>query len=167
MNFIQDYFKPEKYEALLFLLIGIALIVFSIYSIIKFSDAFYKGIAIPFVLIALVEIIVGGTVFLRTDKQIKELTNLHQENPKAFAEQELARIIPVNKNFIIYRNVELAFILIGLIIFFFLREKDFWYGIGVGMFIQGALMLSLDMFAERRGHIYQQQVQSIANQYSN
>ncbi len=166
MGFIQDYFKPEKYEALLFLLIGIALIAFSVYAIVKFGDSFYKGLAIPFILIALVQMVVGGTVFFRTDKQINQLGTLYQENPKAFADQELARIIPVNKNFVIYRNVELAFIVIGLGLFFFLRGKDFWYGIGVGMFIQGAVMLSLDMFAERRGHVYQKQLEVIANEYS-
>jgi hypothetical protein len=167
MSFIQNYFKPEKYEALLFLIIGIALITFSIYAIIKFGDGFYKGFAIPVILIALVQIVVGGTVFFRTDEQVKQLEILYQENPKAFADKELARIIPVNKNFVIYRNVELAFIVVGLTLFFFLRNNDFWYGIGVGMFIQGALMLSLDMFAERRGNIYQKQVQAIANEHSN
>ncbi len=166
MNFIQDYFKPEKYEAALFLLIGIALITFSVYVLMKFGDSFYKGLAIPFILVALVQIVVGASVFFRTDQQMSQLETLYKENPKAFAEQELTRIVPVNKNFVIYRNVELIFILIGLIIFFFLRDKDFWYGVGVGMFIQGAVMLSLDMFAERRGHIYQTQIQAIANEHS-
>jgi hypothetical protein len=166
MGFIQDYFKPEKYEALLFLLIGIALIAFSVYAIMKFGDSFYKGLAIPFILIALVQIVVGGSVFFRTDKQIDQLEILYKENPKVFADQELARIIPVNKNFIVYRNVELAFIVIGLGMFFFLRGKDFWYGVGVGMFIQGAVMLSLDMFAERRGHIYQKQLTNISNEFN-
>jgi hypothetical protein len=166
MGFIQDYFKPEKYEALLFLLFGVALIAFSIYAVMKFGDSFYKGLAIPLVLIALVQITVGGSVFFRTDKQIATLEILYKEQPKAFADQELSRIIPVNKNFIIYRNVELAFIVIGLGLFFFLRRSDFWYGIGVGMFIQGALMLSLDMFAERRGNIYQKQLTNISNEFN-
>jgi hypothetical protein len=167
MGFIPDYFKPEKYEALLFILISAALIAFSSYAILKFGDSFYEGLAIPFILIALVQIVIGSTVFFRTDKQISTLKTLYKEHPKTFDEQELSRIIPVNKNFIIYRNIELAFVVIGLGLFFILREKDFWYGIGVGMFIQGAVMLSLDMFAERRGHIYQNQLKAIASEHSN
>jgi hypothetical protein len=89
----------------------------------KFGDSFYKGLAIPFILIALVQIVVGGSVFFRTDKQIATLETLYKEQPKTFVDQELARIIPVNKNFIIYRNVELAFIFIGLGLFFFLTQN--------------------------------------------
>jgi hypothetical protein len=29
-----------------------------------------------------------------------------------------------------------------------------WRGIGLGLFIQASIVLSLDFFAERRGHIY-------------
>jgi hypothetical protein len=30
----------------------------------------------------------------------------------------------------------------------------FWRGIGLGLFIQSSIVLCLDFFAERRGHIY-------------
>jgi len=33
-------------------------------------------------------------------------------------------------------------------------NDTFWRGIGLGLFIQASIVLSLDFFAERRGHIY-------------
>ena len=33
-------------------------------------------------------------------------------------------------------------------------DKSFWYGLGLTLAIQAAIMLSLDFFAEKRGHIY-------------
>ena len=35
-----------------------------------------------------------------------------------------------------------------------IKENEFIKGIGIGLFIQAALMLSLDFFAEKRGHEY-------------
>jgi hypothetical protein len=36
----------------------------------------------------------------------------------------------------------------------FLTTKEFWLGVGVGMLLQGAFMLTADVFAERRGTEY-------------
>lgn len=60
----------------------------------------------------------------------------------------------VMKNFVIYRYVEIIVIILGLILFFYFPIHTFWRGIGIGLFIQVSLMLSLDYFAEKRGAKY-------------
>jgi hypothetical protein len=58
----------------------------------------------------------------------------------------------VMKNFLIYRYVEIALLLVGVLLLF--TTKGFWQGVGIGLFIQASLMLSLDYFAEQRGKVY-------------
>ena len=58
------------------------------------------------------------------------------------------------KNFIAYRYIEIALIIVGLTIFFLLPNHAFWKGLGLGLLIQAALMLLLDFFAESRGSEY-------------
>jgi hypothetical protein len=60
----------------------------------------------------------------------------------------------VMKNFSLYKKVEVAFVVIGLLFIFLAPSKEFWLEIGTGMLLQGALMLTADIFEERRGTTY-------------
>jgi hypothetical protein len=162
MDFIKTYFQAEKSESLLFMLIGVLTITFSVYAIFKWGAPFYKGFAIPVVLIGLIQMVVGSTVYFRTDQQQQALHTLYKQNKPVFAQQETARMNKVMANFIIYKKIEIAFVLIGLLLMVFSPGKEFWMGLGVGMFMQGAIMLTCDIFAERRGHIYQNVISSEA-----
>jgi hypothetical protein len=154
MDFIKTYFTAEKNESLLFILMGVAAIAFSAYALVKWSELFYKGLAIPLILIGIVQIVVGGSVYFRTDKQIADLEKLYQANTTDFKTQEAPRMNTVMKNFSLYKKVEVAFVVIGLLLILFASAKEFWLGVGVGMLLQGAVMLTLDIFAERRGTVY-------------
>lgn len=158
MEFIKTYFTAEKSESLIFMAIGIITISFSAYVLFKWSDSFYKGFAIPVILIGLIQLVVGNTVYFRTDKQIQDLEALYQRDKVAFAEAERPRMETVMKNFTLYKKVEVAFVVIGLILIFLSSTKEFWLGVGVGMLLQGALMLTADIFAERRGTSYRHEI---------
>lgn len=158
MEFIKTYFTAEKSESLIFMAIGIITISFSAYVLFKWSDSFYKGFAIPVILIGLVQLVVGSTVYFRTDKQAQNLEALYQKDKVTFAKAEIPRMETVMKNFSLYKKVEVAFIVIGLLLIFLAPSKEFWLGIGVGMLLQGALMLTADIFAERRGTTYQHEI---------
>lgn len=63
----------------------------------------------------------------------------------------------VMKNFVRYRYTEIALALIGFILFIYFRtnaDKQFWAGLGIGLFCMALLALGADYFAEKRGHIY-------------
>jgi hypothetical protein len=68
--------------------------------------------------------------------------------------EEIPRMETVMKNFLIYRYVELVLMIAGLILMFTFKENEFVKGVGIGLFIQAGLMLTLDFFAEKRGHEY-------------
>lgn len=159
MDFIKTYFSAEKNESLIFIVFGILTIGFSVYALLKWGDSFYKGFAIPVILIGIIQMVVGGTVYFRSDKQMADLAKLYQQDKVAFARLENPRMDTVMKNFSVYKKVEVAFVVIGLLLIFLAPTKEFWLGIGVGMLLQGALMLTADIFAERRGHDYIQMIQ--------
>ncbi len=58
------------------------------------------------------------------------------------------------KNFVLYRYIEIALLVIGLIFYFFFEHQSLLNGLGIGLVIQSALMLFLDYFAEKRGFEY-------------
>jgi hypothetical protein len=61
--------------------------------------------AIPLLLIGMIQVTVGSTVYARTDRQIQELHAVHQTNPIQFVASETARMTIVNRNFKIYKLV--------------------------------------------------------------
>jgi hypothetical protein len=159
-GFIYKYFIAEKQESLWFLIIGIVAILLAVicWFFIKTNPSLFKGAAIPLLAIGLIQSVVGYTVYARTDKQKAEVAyNTGMEPVSYVKQQELPRMRTVMKNFVIYRWVEIAFIITGLLLIFLFRsnpDRAFWYGFGVALAIQAALMLGADYFAEKRGEVY-------------
>jgi len=160
MEFIKTYFSAEKSESLIFMAMGIMLIGFSTYALVKWGETFYKGFAIPVIFIGVIQLVVGGTVFFKTYKQLVALEALYQKSKTDFVSTETDRMNKVMDNFSIYKKIEIAFVIAGLLLIILAPSKEFWLGLGVGMLLQGALMLTADVFAERRGESYQTAISS-------
>jgi hypothetical protein len=168
-NFIYKYFIAEKQESLLFLIVGIMAIVLAVvfWFFIKSNPNFFKGAAIPLLAIGLIQIIVGYSVYSRTDKQKANIAYNIGMEPVAYVKQtEQPRMKIVMKNFIIYRWIEIAFIITGIILIFLYRsnpDKSVWYGFGIALTIQAIIMLGADYFAEKRGEIYAAELEKIVS----
>ncbi len=166
-SFIYKYFTGEKQESLLFLIIGItAVLLAAVFGFfIKSNPSFFKGAAISLLAIGLVQMVVGYSVYTRTDKQKATIAYNIGIDPVSFVKQtEMPRMKTVMKNFAIYRWVEIAFIITGLVLFFVFRTnpgKTFWYGLGLALTIQAAIMLGVDYFAESRGEVYVNELHKI------
>jgi hypothetical protein len=154
MNPIIKYFYGEKAESYIFILIGFASLLISLYFIFGLKNSFWKGLAIPFIFVAFLEIIVGYTIVTRSPKDLKRVEMLKDSNPKSIKTQEIPRMEKVMSNFVIYRYVEIALIVLGLFFMYSSMNDTFWRGIGLGLFVKASIVLILDFFAERRGHIY-------------
>ena len=166
-SFIYKYFIAEKQESLLFLIVGIVAILLAVvfWFFIKSNPSFFKGAAIPLLAIGLIQVVVGYSVYSRTDKQKADIAyNIGMEPVNYVKQTEQPRMKKVMQNFVIYRWVEIAFIITGLILIFLFRTntyKSFWYGFSVALAIQAAIMLSADYFAEQRGKVYSEELQKI------
>jgi hypothetical protein len=160
MNNMSDYFVAEKQESVIFVVVGLLAIGFSLW--LWMNGHRLKSMAYPLVVIGLMQIVVGGTVYLRTDSQVSTLSAQLQVNPAALKAEETARMETVMKNFSIYKSIEMLLLIMGGVMIAFLQRHDMAAGIGVGLVLQAALTLTLDLFAEVRGADYLSVVQSIA-----
>ncbi len=163
---IEKYFIAEKQESLVFIGIAIAAFIAAIVFVFFLKTSFYKGAAIPLVLIGLLMGVVGYTVYSRSDKQRTDMVYAYDMNPDKLKKEELPRMKTVMKNFVIYRYVEIVLVIAGLGMFYYFSNnptKDFWKGLGAGLFIMSILALSADYFAERRGHVYTNGLESFVS----
>jgi hypothetical protein len=110
--------------------------------------------------VGLIQLVVGGTVWWRTEEQKAQLRSLILSEPGRYVSEESERMRQVNSNFVIYRWTELSLLGAGVAAAGTgaALDKDFVTGLGVGLAFQSAVMLTLDYFAEERGHEYASQV---------
>ncbi len=163
---IEKYFNGEKQESLLFMLIGIAGIIAAIVFLFFLKSNFYKGVAVPLILIGLMLGVVGFAVYKRSDEQRIRNVYAYTANPYELKAKELPRMEKVMKNFALYRWTEIAFLVIGILMFYYFRrnaDKQFWAGLAAGLIIMSVLALFADYFAEKRGKIYIEGIKSFVN----
>jgi hypothetical protein len=154
MNSIEKYFNGEKAESYVFIVIGLVALLIAFYFVFTLKTSFWRGVAIPFILVAMLEFIIGYTIVKRSPKDIYRVESFIKVQPSKITLDEIPRMEKVMKNFVIFRYVEICLILLGIILMYSSLNDTLWRGIGLGLFMQASIVLSLDFFAERRGHIY-------------
>jgi hypothetical protein len=156
-TYISKYFKAESAESLLFILVGLAAIGLSLYLWMRIQQPFYSGMAWPLVSIAMIQLVVGTTVYLRSPKDIARVESIVAIAPDKIRTEEIPRMEVVMKNFELYKYLEIGLIISGIGLYF-LVAAAFWKGVGAGLAIQSAFMLVLDFFAMSRGREYLEQL---------
>jgi hypothetical protein len=154
MNPVVKYFNGEKAESYIFILIGVIALAMALYFIFVLKSSFWKGVAAPFIIVALLEFAVGYTIVTRSIIDTARVETFILKEPQSIKTFEIPRMEKVMSNFVIFRYVEIALIILGIALMYSSLNDTFWRGIGLGLFIQASIVLSLDFFAERRGHIY-------------
>ncbi len=160
LNALNNYFVAEKQESVIFIVVGLLAIGFSVW--LWMNGHRLKSMAYPLVVIAMMQIVVGSTIYLRTDSQVSTLSTQLQVNPAALKADETARMETVMKKFSIYKAIEMLLLIMGVAMIAFFQRHDVAAGIGVGMVLQAAFTLTLDIFAETRGADYLCVVQRMA-----
>ena len=160
INNMNSYFVAEKQESVIFMAVGLLAIGLSVW--LWMNGHRLKSMAYPLVVIGLMQMVVGGTVYLRTDSQVSTLIAQLQVNPAAAKAAETTRMQTVMNNFSIYKSIEMLLLIIGVGVIAFVQRHDMAAGIGVGLVLQAAFTLTLDLFAEARGADYLSAVQGIA-----
>jgi hypothetical protein len=158
---LDAYFAAEKAESLLFLLAAAIALAFSAFALWRLRDSLFKGLAIPLLLVGLIQLVVGASIFARTEAQLAELKAQYRVAPSTFKAQELSRMTGVSRSFGVYKGIEIAFVVVGLALALTRRAGRFWRGFGLGMLVQGALMLPADLLAEHRAAGYIRAIEAL------
>lgn len=117
------------------------------------GDPTLRAMAVPLLAFGLVEWILAIGLWARTPGQVRGLGDQLAQDPRAFHQKEGARMRRVNANFVLYRLVELAIFFGGAT----LAGLGWTYnlsgavGVGLGLSVEAAVFLLLDLFAHRRG----------------
>ena len=168
-TFIYKYFLAEKQAAVWILIVGVIAVILSLifWFFIKNNPSFFKGAAIPLMVLGLLQMVVGYSVYSRTDKQKADIAYKIGMEPVSFVKStELPRMQKVMKRFEILKWAEIVLFITALVLIFLFRSnpaKAFWFGFGVTLAIQITILFSLDFFAEKRGAIYTNELQKIVS----
>jgi hypothetical protein len=154
MEFVRTYFNAEKAESFLFILAGGIALLASLYFLISVKKSFYTGFAFPLLFMGIIQLAVGTIIYSRSESDKERVLNYMALEPERINSEEIPRMAMVMKTFVYYRYIELAFILTGILLMFFISTSDLVKGVGMGLFIQASIMLTADYFAERRGEEY-------------
>jgi len=160
---IERYFIAEKQESLLFLIVGIVAIILAILSYFYGRTPFFKGAAMPLIIVGLIQGVVGYTVYARSDEDRKRNVYAYDMNPTELKGTELPRMQKVNQNFVVYRWVELGLAIVSVFLLLYFRGREnglFWYGFGMALAVQALFMLGADYFAEKRATEYTAGIES-------
>ncbi|MCB9251338.1 MAG: hypothetical protein H6605_02665 [Flavobacteriales bacterium] len=154
MSRVHWYFSGERNESLLFIIIGLVTMVMSFYFWLFVNQKFYNGIGWPLLLVSIIQLTVGISIFLRSPYDERRVEGFLKNSHKSIRNLEIPRMEKVMKSFVIYRYVEMTLIVLGLILFLYTQKAGFWRGVSLGLIIQAGLMLIADQFAENRGKLY-------------
>lgn len=152
MKEIAHYFTGEKQESLLFIAVGLLAIAVAVW--LWMQGHRLRFMAVPLIAVAVLQVVVGSTVYLRTDAQVQSLSAQAQSTPAVFRQDEISRMQIVMKNFQIYKTIEMLLLVLGVGLIAFLQRYDVAAGVGAGLVLQAGFTLALDMFAEARGQDY-------------
>lgn len=151
---IISYFGAERLESFVFIGVGVIALGLAAYVLLASHNAMLRGAAWPLALVALIQITVGSGVALRSPKDIARVQTIVQSEPQRLRSEEIARMVTVMRNFVLYRWIEIGLLAAGLLLCVFAPSASAWRGAGIGLAAQAGLMLALDFFAERRGSAY-------------
>lgn len=160
---IEKYFLAEKQLGLIFFIIGILAVAFALVFFFVWRSSFYKGAAIPLLLIGLVELTIGFVIYRRSDADRTRNVYAYDMNPQELKERELPRLQKVRKSFVIYKWTWVALMIAGMVLTIVFRThpgKTYRFGLGTALTIQTMLMLGADYFAEKRAKDYMEKLQA-------
>lgn len=161
MNAITQYFGEEKRESIYFICIGFIAFSISLFYLLFRKEPHLNGIAYAIVSIGLIQLVVGITVYLKSDLDTVRVMHYVEKEIKSIEDYEIPRMLVVIKHLVIYRWVEIALIIIGFLLVFIFEPKSLGNGLGIGLVIQTTIMFVLDYNAEKRGKAYLDYLKSL------
>lgn len=161
MEEVIRYFTAEKTESIGFMGAGLLALSLSIFFIFRVKLPFYNGLSYALIAIALIQIVVGASIYFRSPKDIKRVNTIIKTDKSRLMTEEIPRMDTVLKAFKLYKWIEISLIVLGILLFIFCSRLSLWAGFGLGLSLQAGIMLILDLLAEKRGQVYLEFIQGL------
>jgi hypothetical protein len=154
---IEQYFAAEKQAGLIFLSFGIVAVIAALIFLFVLKTPFYKGAAIPMIIVGLIAGGIGFTIYKRSDDDRIRNVYAYDLNPDDLKQKEYPRMQKVMKSFGVIIIAEVVILAVAVFLFFYFRSNEaqqMWSGIGAGLLIMCIVALALDISAQKRGDVY-------------
>jgi hypothetical protein len=154
METISTYFSAERAESLLFMAVSAIALAASAYFVVVLRKPFFNGMAVTLSVVAVLQMIVGVTIYQRSPQDTARVQQMVQSSPKQLQSEEVPRMQTVIRNFKIYLGVELALLILGIAVMALSTPAGFMRGAAIGLALQAVFTAVLDLAATRRGDVY-------------
>ncbi len=167
---IEKYFIAEKTESFTMIIIGVVAIILAVIFFFYLKTNWYKGFAIPFIIIGLLHLTAGYTMYKSCDERRKQNVYAYDMNPDQLKNSELPRMEKVRNNLKTFKALEVVLLLLGIGLFFYFRhniDNTFWAGLGVALAIEAAITFGFHFIGDKNATKYANGLQSLIDKSVN
>jgi hypothetical protein len=150
---LRSYFQGERALGM-FLVVAGLVVLGALYGVWRTQPApFALGLGVPLVLFALAATAGGAVLERRSADQIARFTIEARERPAELVAAEKSRMARVNAN---WPRLKIAWIALAIVGFALVNalKRDGATGVGLALVLLAAFLTTVDVFAERRAHLY-------------
>ncbi|MBS1565036.1 MAG: hypothetical protein JST39_11645 [Bacteroidetes bacterium] len=154
---IEKYFLAQKQEGMLFIVLGIVALLLAILFFFLLRSPFYKGAALPLLIVGIVQLGSGVMQFRISDDDRVRNVYAFDMNPFQLKNEELPNRKEFLHAFVIFRWVWVIALLVGIGLLFYFKAqpgKQFWFGLGLTLVIEAAIWLGAAYVSEKRTKAY-------------
>ncbi len=149
---LRHYFAEEVKESWVFVLA--ALLALACGAWLWKTQSAFKHALWPLASVALIQLAVGGSILVRTPRQLAALEQGLSSAPAEVKRSEMERMAKVLDAFRFYKLLEIALILCAIGLALFLPHHGVARGVALGLLLQASFMLAADLVAEHRAEAY-------------
>lgn len=158
---IEKYFLAEKQVGLVIFIIGIAAVALAIVCYFVLRTHFYRGAAIPLVLIGALQCFIGFSHYSGSDEVRISNVYAFDMNPQELKDRELPKVTKALTSIAVFKWGASFLVLVGFVLVLLYRtspDKAIWSGLGAGLVLQALIMFGAESIAEKRAKAYHQQL---------
>lgn len=155
---IEQYFVAFKNEQLFLMIVGAAAFITAVVFYAGLKSKWYKGFALPFAVLALLNMGAGFSNYKRAD--ILKVRNVYNYDlhPELLKTKELPRIKEMNRNFTVLIYINISIILGAAFIFFYFKKKgnsEYYMGVAASLFLVAVLSVVMYSVMKKRSEVYE------------
>ena len=154
MEIVSTYFGAERAESIVFIVAALFALAGSAWCLLVLKQPFFTGMAISLSIIAVLQLIVGVTIYQRSPHDTARVHHMILSEPDRLQSEEVVRMQKVMRDFKIYLGVELVLLILSLLVLIMMNPGSLISGAALGLAVQAGFTAVLDLIAMLRGGAY-------------